>query len=162
MTDLVSLLNKLINMHNVVGYHLPIHPTNYAVDISRDGADNRITMVSTFDVAPKDGCCIPMCCLVPLCRRRKRVTDHFTLDEEESTLELRSTSAFCGLINCCEKGKVFQVIKSVSPYVIMVYPKEIFVLSPSQGTPTKDEQTAIKNAVTLLDPTFGNLSIEYI
>lgn len=162
MTELVSLINRLINMHNVVGYHLPIHPTNYEVVIDRDGDDGRITMVSKYNVRPTNACCIPFCCLVPLCRRRKHVTDHFNLDEHESTLELRSTSAFCGLISCIEKGKVFHVIKSVYPYLVMVNEKEIFVLAPSQGTPTKEDQVAIGAAIQQLDPTFGNLSIDYL
>jgi hypothetical protein len=158
----MSLLDKLINVHHVVGYHLPISPTNYQVDIHRDKNDHMIIMVSHYDVSPKDTCGIPFCCLLPLCHRRKHVTDHFNVDEELSTLTLESTSAFGGLISCFEKGKVFQVIRNVSHYMILVNPKEIFVLSPYQDRPSVEDQLNIDNAIEQINSSSADLPIKYL
>jgi len=151
------LFDKLLNMHHIVGYHLPISPTNYQVEIKKDINEHSslnplqyghtIIMTSYFDISPKNICGIPFCCLIPLCRKRKHVTDHFYVNDEESTLRLISTSAFGGLISCFEAGKIFQVIQSVAPYLIMVNPKEIFVLSADNKRPSDDEQLCIKEVI---------------
>ena len=141
------LLNNLLDMSHVVGYHLPISPYNYQVEIMKAENDNTVAMISHFDVSPKNACCIPFSCLLPLCKQRKQVIDHFYVDEEASTLTLESTNAFCGLINCFEKGKVFQVIQCVEPYLILVNTKEIFILSTSSGKPTKEDQGKIRDAI---------------
>lgn len=157
-----TLSNSLLNMHYVVGYHLAISPTNYQIDYQKGDSDHTIVMTSHFDTSPKDTCGIPFCCLVPLCRRRKKVVDHLYVDEESSTLRLDSTSAFCGLISCFEAGKVFQVIQDIQPYLILAEPKEILVLSPNQERPSDKDQHRIEEAIEQLDPLLANLFIEYL
>ena len=151
------LFNNLLDMSYVVGYHLPISPYNYQVEIMKADGDNVVAMISHFDVSPKNACCIPFSCLLPVCKQRKQVIDHFYVDEDASTLTLESTNAFCGLISCFEKGKVFQVIQTVEPYLILVNTKEIFILSTSSGKPTVEDQAKIRNAI---GP--STLSIKYL
>ena len=156
-----SIIDDFVNMHYVVGYQLPIHPTKYKVKINAR-KDHRIKMTSHYNLSPTDKCGIPFCCLFPFFQKRKNITDHFHVTEEDSTIELRSSSAFCGLINCIEKGKTFQVIRTVQPYVIMVNPKEVFILSPNQEQPTEEQQTQITDAVSQNDSSPKSLSIEYL
>lgn len=157
----MSLHDELLNMHHIVGYHLPISPTNYQVDIRSDG-DDTIVMTSHYDTSPKDACCIPFCCLYPSCIRRKVVDDHFYVNETDSSLTLKSTDAFYGLINCCEKGKIFQVIRDIEPYLIMVNPKEIFVLSLYDATPSLEDQNRIRDDVNKIMELPKDFSIEYL
>ena len=151
-----SLGNLLTQMMYVIGYQLAISPTNYEVDIIVE--NNNLTMTSRFDVSPKDSCAIPFCCLIPLCKRRKIIVDHFYLEESqnenessESTLRLESTSAFCGLISCIEAGKIFKIIR-YSQYLLLINSKEIFILSSDKKIPNVYDQTQMINLIVKLDP----------
>lgn len=114
----------ITKMKYVLGYQLKIRPTNYEVDITTAG--DTVFITNVFTVSKDDKCCIPFCCLSPPCEKRKTVVDKFTLDGDR--LILQSTSAFKGLINCCEKGKVFQLIE-VGRYLVLVNEKEVFIYS---------------------------------
>ncbi len=159
--EIESLIENLSNMHYVVGYQLPISPSKYTVDITKGNDNSSIIMNSSYDVSKRDACCIPFCCLVPLCHKRKHVTDHFDVNEVEGTLTLQSTSAFCGLISWIEKGKVFQVIRTVHPYIILVNPKEVFVLSPNKTIPSADAQTDIHNKIMICPSSPKSLHLVY-
>ena len=103
-------------------------------------------MISRFDVSKTNGCCIPFCCLFPKCSKRKEVIDRFSL--ENTDLELQSSSAFCGLITCFEKGKIFHLIW-IDTYLLLVNPKEIFVLSKELLPPTDQEKIRISTVIGL-------------
>jgi hypothetical protein len=120
----------ITKMKYVVGYQLPaIRPTEYQVDITTAG--DTVVVTNTYTISKGDVCGIPFCCLSPMCKKRKSVTDRFTLDGDR--LVLSSTSAFGGLISGCEKGKIFQIIES-GRYIILVNEKEIFIYSDSSQT----------------------------
>jgi len=155
------LLDDLVKMRYVVGYQLPIHPTDYHVEITPGKEEHTMTMVSSYDVTRKDGCGIPFNCLAPLCQKRKRIIDHFEVNEEDCSIILQSTNAFGGLISCLEKGKVFYVIRTVQPYLIMVNPKEVFILSPNQELPNDADRKTIQDAVAKSKSSPQHLNLEY-
>lgn len=155
------LLDDLVKMHYVVGYQLPIHPTNYQVEMLPGKEEHTMTMVSSYDVTRQDGCGIPFNCLAPMCQRRKRVVDHFVVNEEDCTVVLQSTNAFSGLISCIEKGKVFAVIRSVQPYLVLVNPKEVFILSPNQELPNDADRNSIENAIAKSKSSPQQINLEY-
>lgn len=144
---------------HVVGYHLPISPSNYQIDLKT--TESRVDMTSHFDVSPKDGCCIPFCCLFRGCRRRKEVHDIFDLDNDASTLTLTLSTAFGGLITCLEKGKVFHFI-GVESLVILANLKEIFILSPTEDHVDEATQAQIKVALATIDLKLIELPIVYL
>lgn len=146
-------------VYHVVGYHLAITPTVYEIEF-KHAENGQILMISRFNVSPKNACCIPFCCLWPCCKRRKQVIDHFDLDDP-NTLRLTSTSAFCGLISCCEKGKVFQVSRAVPPFMILINDKEIFVLSPFEDEPSAQSKMLIGNVIVQALPGSVGVGIRY-
>lgn len=156
------LLDDLVKMHYVVGYQLPIHPTNYQVDITPGKDEHTMTMVSSYDVTRADGCGIPFNCLAPLCQKRKRVTDRFLVNEEDCTVVLQSTNAFSGLISCFEKGKTFDVIRVNQTYLVLVNPKEVFVMSPNQDQVSEADRASIHTAVMMRKTSPQNLNITYL
>ena len=147
--DLKPLIDNLVEMHYVMGYHLPISPTNYEIDIVRDHKDvSSVTMISEYNVTAKDGCCFALCCLYPKCKRRKQVTDHFLVHSDDWTMELKSTSALGKCFSKIEAGKKFAVIRVIEPYLIMVQLEpvllpEVFILAPSNIKISKDNQNRI-------------------
>lgn len=156
------IIDDLLRMKFVVGYQLPISPTNYQVNIEKGNDDHTIVMTSTYDVSRKDGCGVPFNFLKPMCKRRKQVVDHFSVIEENSTLVLQSTNAFYGLISCFEKGKRFRVIKKVGHFVVLVNQKEVFVLSPDEQTPTQEDQNQIYYDVRNSGSSPNELKIVYL
>ena len=133
---------SIIGKYHVVGYHLPISVENYEIEF-RERENGNIEMISRFDVS---NFCIPFCCLFPKCSRRKEVIDRFSL--ENTDLKLQSSSAFCGLISCFEKGKIFHLIW-IDSYLLLVNPKEIFVLSKELLPPTDQEKIRISAVIGL-------------
>ena len=154
--------DSIIGKYHVVGYHLAISPTNYTIELE-DAGQGHIMMTSEFDVAPGTGCCIPFCCLFPSCMKRKEVIDQFRLEDDQLILE--HSTAFHGLITCLEKGKTFRVIKLdvVSRhYVILTNPKEIFILSPEDISPSDEDRTQIKAAIAATDLALVKLSLIFL
>ena len=133
---------SIIGKYHVVGYHLPISVENYEIEF-RERENGDIEMISRFDVS---NFCIPFCCLFPKCSKRKEVIDRFHL--ENTDLKLQSSSAFGGLISCFEKGKIFHLIW-IDSYLLLINPKEIFVLSKELLPPTDQEKIRISKEVDL-------------
>ena len=141
---------SIIGKYHVVGYHLPISVENYEIEFRER---ENIEMISRFDVS---NFCIPFCCLFPKCSRRKEVIDRFSL--ENTNLKLQSSSAFGGLITCFEKGKIFHLIW-IDSYLLLVNPKEIFVLSKELLPPTDQEKIRISSLIN----EFGlSITLKYI
>jgi hypothetical protein len=155
------LLDDLVKMHHVVGYQLPIHPTDYQVEITRGDEEHMMLMVSSYDVTRTEGCGIPFNCLAPLCKKRKRVVDRFMVNEEACTVVLQSTNAFGGLISWLEKGKAFDVIRINQSYLILVNPKEVFVLSPNKDSPNDADRNSIQTAVSQCKSSPRHIHLEY-
>ena len=143
---------SIIGKYHVVGYHLPISVENYEIEF-RERENGSIEMISKFDVSNFG---IPFCCLFPKCSKRKEVIDRFSL--ENTDLKLQSSSAFCGLITCFEKGKIFHLIW-IDTYLLLVNPKEIFLLSKELLPPSDQEKTRISSLIT----EFGlSITLKYI
>ena len=146
---------SIIGKYHVVGYHLPISVENYEIEF-REQENGSIEMISRFDVSKTNGCCIPFCCLFPKCAKRKEVIDRFHL--ENTDLKLQSSSAFGWLISCFEKGKIFHLIW-IDSYLLLVNPKEIFVLSKELQSPTDQEKIRISSLIA----EFGlSVNLKYI
>ena len=153
-------LSKITGQYHVVGYHLPITPTNYTIELfQKPSFDSSLVMISRFDISHRDGCCIPFCCLFPKCSKRKEVRDHFLL-EYEHELILQSSTAFNGLITCLKKGKSFRIFWANS-YLLLVNQKEIFVLSPTSDSPSSEERFLIKSAISEIDFTLTSLPLSF-
>lgn len=121
-----------------------------------------ITMESHFDLSQDDNCGIPLAFLSPLCKKTKKIVDRFQVVEVESVMILKKSTAFCGLVGCCcERNKEFELVTSVEPYIIMVYPKEVFVLSPNDNVPTEIVQKEIFAKVSENPQAPKKLDIKY-
>ena len=152
-------MSKIIGNYHVVGYHLPIAPTNYTIEFRKSFNSSSLVMINRFDVSRKDGCCIPFCCLFPKCSKRKEVLDRFLLENDDELI-LQSSTAFGGLITCLEKGKSFRIVW-VESLLLLINRKEIFILSPKADSPSSEERTIITSAIAEIDFSLASLPLTF-
>lgn len=157
----MSLFDDLSKMNYVVGYQLPIHPRDYHVKVEHGKKDHTIKLTSRFNISFGDHYSAPFFSLHPIFSAKKKITASFSLDEEKSSIRLRSSNALLGIPTPIEQGKTFQVIRSVPPYLILVNKKEVLVMSPGQGVPNAEDQQRIADAIHANDKSPKKVKIVY-
>jgi hypothetical protein len=157
----MSIFEDLSKMNYVVGYQLPIHPRDYKVKVEHGKKDHTIKLTSRFNISFGDHYSAPFFSMHPIFSTKKKITASFSVDEEKSSIRLRSSNALLGIPTPIEQGKTFQVIRSNQPYLILVNKKEILVMSPNQTVPNAEDQNRILDAIRANDKSPKKVAIVF-